>query len=344
MIPFLHKKTISCGLNVGTSWLKMVCLRKERQGISLDRLGNMVLPVRAKGDSRAVGKAAKVLHTSLSCNNTIVTSSLRGHEVIVKYMQIPLTKDMLPVVEKEAGEQIPFDLADLYLDFQVIKPGEKKAKKGEVMVVATKKKVVTDLEATLDIAGLSLAVVDVDAFALHNCFAFNYPEQTEPVYLLDIGSGQSILGIHEPGRPFYFREFGFGGQQITQAVAKELAISLEDAEGFKLKGFPDNQHLEASHCMTEVCRHWCQEMKRVEHFFQTSTTISAVPKTMYVSGGGGLLPGLISLFASELDLEITYLEPWRKIDVDTNQFDHDYIKAVGPLFAIPTGLALRGCL
>ncbi|GAU09672.1 type IV pilus assembly protein PilM [Desulfoplanes formicivorans] len=346
MIPFLHKKTTACGLDLGTSWLKMICLRKGRQGVRLERVGHMNLPLQSKGDAKAVGAAAKALHTSMAFKDKVVISSLRGHEIIVKHMQLPLAKDMRAVVEKEAREQIPFDLADLYLDFHCIDPPDKKAKKADVMVVATKKKVVMDLEATLEVGGLSLSVVDVDAFALSNCFEFNYPEQTQPAYLLDIGATQSILGVYEPHRPFYFRELGFGGQQITQTLARQLDIPLGEAEALKLEG-PESlssaQREQITRAIRERCRDWCREIKRVEQFFQTSTSITSLPKTLHVSGGGSLLAGLLPLLAHELDMEVSAFDPWRTIHVDSNQFDSRYIRTVGPQFAIPTGLALRGC-
>ncbi|MFA6809718.1 MAG: pilus assembly protein PilM, partial [Desulfoplanes sp.] len=180
LIPFLQKKSTACGLDLGSSWLKTVCFCKDKQGVMLERIGRLALPFQSKGDARAMGQAAKRLHTALAIKDKVVTSSLRGHEVIVKHMQLPVVKDMRGAVEREAKEQIPFDLGDLYLDFQIVNSEDKKARKADVMVVATKKKVVADLEQTLQQAGLSLAVVDVDAFALSNCFGFNYPEHTDP--------------------------------------------------------------------------------------------------------------------------------------------------------------------
>jgi type IV pilus assembly protein PilM len=347
LIPFLQKKTTACGLDLGTSWLKMVCLRNEKQGIRLERMGHMALPFQSKGDSKAIGSAVKTLHASLAFKDKVVISSLRGHEIIVKHMQLPLAKDMRAVVEKEAREQIPFDLTDLYLDFHSISPAEKKAKKVEVMVVATKKKVVMNLETTLELGGLALSMVDVDAFALSNCFEFNYPEQTEPVYLLDIGANQSILGIYEPHRPFYFRELGFGGQQITQAVGRQLDIPHNEAEALKRKGsegIPVDQRQNTVRAVMDICRNWCREIQRMEQFFQTSTTISSLPRRFYISGGGSLLSGLIPLLTAELEMEVNRLDPWRKIEVDSNQFDTRYTKAFCSQFVVATGLALRGCL
>jgi type IV pilus assembly protein PilM len=347
LIPFLQKKTTACGLDLGTSWLKMVCLRKEKQGVRLERAGYMALPFQSKGDLKAMGDAARTLHASMAFKDKVVISSLRGHEIIVKHMQLPLVKDMRAVVEKEAREQIPFDLTDLYLDFHIINPAEKKAKKAEVMVVATKKKVVMNLEATLERAGLALSMVDVDAFALSNCFEFNYPEQTAPVYLLDIGANQSILGIYEPRRPFYFRELGFGGQQITQAVGRQLDIPLNEAEALKRKGpegLPEDQRRHTVRAVKDMCRNWCREIQRMEQFFQTSATISSLPGKLCVSGGGSLLSGLIPLLAAELEMEVSHLDPWRKIQVDSNQFDTQYTRTCGSQFVVPTGLALRGCL
>ncbi|WP_462323857.1 type IV pilus assembly protein PilM [Desulfoplanes sp.] len=345
MIPFLQKKTTSCGLDLGTSWVKMVCLRKNKQGFALERIGHMTLPAHSRGDAKGLGAAVKTLHSSAAVRDRVVVSSLRGHEVIVKYLQLPLVKDMRGAVEKEAKEQIPFDLNDLYLDFQAVTSGEKKAKRAEVMVVATKKKVVNDLEAAIGEGGLSLAVVDVDAFALSNCFGFNYPEYSEPTYLLDIGGAQSILGVYEPGHPFYFREIDFGGQQITRVIARYLDIPMSEAEAVKFKGatsLPPDQSTDIQSSIQEACRNWCREIKRMEHFYQTSTSISSIPKQLFVSGGASLLPGVPELLGEGLGITVSYLNPWRKIEVDTNQFDSRYTEALGPQFVVSTGLALRG--
>ena len=344
LIPFLQKKSTSCGLDLGTSWLKIVSFGKDKQGLSLERVGHLGLSLQNRGDARSVGLSAKKLHTSLAVNDRVVTSSLRGHEVIVKHMQLTLVKDMARAVEREAKEQIPFDLNDLYLDYHLIKSKNKTIRKADVMVVATKKKVVADLEKTLQRAGLSLSVVDVDAFALSNCFEFNYPDQQGPVYLLDIGASQSILSIYEKGRPFFFREIGFGGHQITQIIARRLDMSLTDAEALKIKGsetLASEHHLEIRRSIIETCQNWCREIKRVEHFYQTSTSASSLPTQLYLSGGGSLLPGLTDLLARELELEVMPLDPWRKVNVDSNLFDPLFLKAVGPQFVVAAGLALR---
>jgi type IV pilus assembly protein PilM len=347
LIPFLQKKSTACGLDLGSSWLKTVCFCKDKQGVMLERIGRLALPFQSKGDARAMGQAAKRLHTALAIKDKVVTSSLRGHEVIVKHMQLPVVKDMRGAVEREAKEQIPFDLGDLYLDFQIVNSEDKKARKADVMVVATKKKVVADLEQTLQQAGLSLAVVDVDAFALSNCFGFNYPEHTDPAYLLDIGASQSILGVYDQGRPFFFREIGFGGHQITQIISRQLDVSLSEAEALKIKGSEGLQKekcIELQSIISESCTNWCREIKRVDHFYQTSTNVTSLPSHLYLSGGGSLLPGVSAFLARELKLEVTYLDPWRKANVDSNNFDPLFVKAIGPQFVIASGLALRSCV
>jgi len=347
LIPFLQKKSTACGFDLGTSWLKTVCFCKDKQGLTLERIGRLALPFQSKGDARALGQAAKQLHAALAIKDKVVTSSLRGHEVIVKHMQLSVVKDMRGSVEREAKEQIPFDLDDLYLDFQILTSEKKKARKADVMVVATKKKVVADLEQTLQRAGLSLAIVDVDAFALSNCFGFNYPEHTGPAYLLDIGASQSILGVYDPGRPFFFREIGFGGHQITQILGRQLDVSLSEAEACKIRGSEgllEEQCRAIRQSISESCMNWCREIKRVEHFYQTSTNVTSLPTKLYLSGGGSLLPGVPSFLSKELNLEVTYLDPWRKANVDTNNFDPVFLKAIGPQFVIASGLALRSCV
>ncbi len=328
----------------------------------------MPLPLKGKGNALrmgdGVGDMVTTLHHALALRDRVVISSLQGNAVIVKHMRLPpRTNDIRSAVEKEASRHIPFPLEDLYLDVHVFDAAREGSEDASVMVVAARKKVIHHLEAIMERAGLSLAVVDVDAFALHNCFAFNYPEQLEPAFLLDIGSTQSILALFTRNAPFAFRELGFGGQQMAQTLARHLKLPLHKAETLLCQGpealalmCPGQSASEVGKIILKVCQSWCGEIRRVEPFFQTSTAFSSAssslaassasltPRHLYLSGGGSLLPGLDSLLGRELGMRVTRLEPWRKIRVDTNRFDSQYVQAVGPQFVIPTGLALRGCL
>jgi type IV pilus assembly protein PilM len=247
-------------------------------------------------------------------------------------------------VLKDARQYIPFDINDVFLDYQVLGPGQKE-KSYEVLLVASKKKVVQNLSDVITQSGLSLSVIDVDSFALCNSFEHNYPEfQEKPVYLLDIGGAQSVFCIYHKGQPAFLREVSFGGRAVTESLASILGLKRLDAERIKLSGKQDlgEKELKAiSDSVNKTFKNWCDELKRLIGFYHSSSTNVTPADSLYLSGGGALLGGLRDVFQKELNLEVHYHNPFRKVYVDNNAFQKEYLDEIGPQMVVPFGLALR---
>ena len=72
-------------------------------------------------------------------------------------------------------------------------------------------------------AGAGTAIVDIDAFALQNCFELNYdPDPGQTVALLNIGASVMNINIVRGGIPLFTRDVSVGGNQYTDALQKEL--------------------------------------------------------------------------------------------------------------------------
>ena len=342
-------KTPLCGLDVGSSCAKAVRLSKKGAAASLDRFARLPWTNKDMESPAAQGQKIKNLWEHLSLKDKIVISSMAGHSVIVKrvFFKDRPAKELEQSIHKEAKQYIPFDLNDVYLDYQVMGKGAK-TDTLEVMLVASKKKVVQELMKVMEHSGLSLGIVDVDAFALSNCFEFNYPEfSDEPAYLLDIGGMQSIFTICWQKQPVFFREVSFGGRQLTDIIASHMDIGRVEAETIKLEGpasdKADKQSIIARE-MSQTIKSWTDEVKRLIGFYQTSVPESGQAQQLYLSGGGSLFKGIESIFQQELGIETTHHNPWKNIQASLNDFDPKYLDSIKPQFVVATGLALRGII
>jgi type IV pilus assembly protein PilM len=214
-----------------------------------------------------------------------------------------------------------------------------------VLLVASKKKVVQNLSDVVSQSGLSLSVIDVDSFALCNSYEHNYPEfQEKPVYLLDIGGAQSVFCIYHNAQPAFLREVSFGGKAVTDSISSILGVKRIDAERIKLNGKEDLGEREmraVSDSVNKIFKNWCDELKRLIGFYQSSSSNVTPAESLYLSGGGALLGGLRDVFQKELNLEVQYHNPFRKVYVDTNTFQKEYLDEIGPQMVVPFGLALR---
>ena len=177
------------GVDIGSSAVKAVCLRRGRGGWSLVAAGEAPLPDGCVQDG-AVAEPALVSETvsqlldSMKMRRAPVASALSGHAVIVKRLSLPAMSqaELTEAIPWEAEQYIPFDLADVQLDYQVVGGAtDAKADKGgdkpalDVLLVAARKDRIDDRAGVISQAGRRPVVIDVEAFALANAYQMNYP-------------------------------------------------------------------------------------------------------------------------------------------------------------------------
>ncbi len=93
--------------------------------------------------------------------------------------------------------------------------------------------------------------------------------------------------------------------------------------------------------MNKIFKNWRDELKRLIGFYHSSSSNVTPAESLYISGGGALLGGLRDVFQKELNIEVQYHNPFRKVYVDNNLFQKEYLEEIGPQMVVPFGLALR---
>jgi len=333
-------------LDLGSEWLKLVKIRPGKSDLVLESLARCPWQPGDLDNSSATAKKIMSLWSQLLLKDQVVASSMAGHAVIVKRVtfESESLKTLGDTVMKDARQYIPFDINDVFLDYQVLGPGQKE-KSFDVLLVASKKKVVQNLGDVIGQSGLSLSVIDVDSFALCNSFEYNYPElQDKPVYLLDIGGAQSVFCIYHNAQPVFLREVSFGGRVISESLASILNLKRIDAERIKLSGKDDiDEKIKKAiaDSVNKTFKNWCDELKRLIGFYQSSSSSVVPAESLYLSGGGALLGGLRDVFQKELGIDVQYHNPFRKVFIDRELFQKEYLEEIGPQMVVPFGLALR---
>src|SRR3989304_1516904 len=174
MALFGKKQKPLIGLDIGSSAVKAVELKKTKEGYELPSVGLEPLSPEtvvdgAIIDALSVSSAIDRIYQSQKIKTKDVATSVSGHSVIIKKITLPLLEEdeLYDQVYADAGQYIPFAIADVSLDYQVLEPTP--AGDGyEVLLVAVKRDKINNYQSAL--IGRSLALVDVDAFALQNTF------------------------------------------------------------------------------------------------------------------------------------------------------------------------------
>jgi len=337
-------KTI-VGLDIGSSSIKAVELKKSRGGIELSHVGveplaNDVVVDSMIMDSPAVASAITKLFTESGIKSRAVATSVSGHSVIVKRIPVPtMTEDQLSEnISTEAAQHIPFDIADVNIDYQILSD-DLSGPQMDVLLVAVKKDKILNYTNVLSMAGKAPTIVDIDVFALQNCYEYNYePSPGSTVALLNLGASVMNINILKGPTPLFTRDVSVGGHQYTDALQKELDLSFEDAESLKLGEkvgtVSEDAKLPILQQVTEII---VLEIQKTFDFFRATAAGEHIER-IYLAGGSSKVPGLMEALRQEFSLPVEVLNPFAKI---TSATSSDLIERNAGQLAVAVGLALR---
>lgn len=334
------------GLDIGSSSVKAVELKKTKQGyelvsFGLEPLAQDTVVDGAIMDAPAVAERISSIFDSQKIKTRDVSTAVSGHSVIVKPVTMPPMSEgeLFDKVQAEASQYIPFDLADVNLSYQLLESSESQM---NVLLVAAKKDKILNHTNVLAQAGKTPVVVDIDAFALENCFEINYdPDPTQVVALLNIGASVMNINIIRGNTPLFTRDVSVGGNQYTDALQKELDLSFEDAERLKmggaLAGVTEEQRGSILRSVSDIL---ILEIQKTFDFFRATASGENI-RRIVVAGGTARVPGLLDLLREEFGMPVEELYPFRKIAVNPSKHDEEQLREIAPRLAVAVGLALR---
>jgi type IV pilus assembly protein PilM len=347
---FGKKKSVA-GLDVGSSAIKMVELDGKMNSLSLVSLGFENLPddTIVDGQIMELNVVSDVIQNICANHNITanqVVTGVSGHSVIIKNIVLPpMSKEELEEsIDWHAEEHIPYDLADVSLDYQITMEN---AEATSVLIAACKRERIDNIKQAVQLAGKQPVVIDVDTFALQNCYEVNYqPDESQVVTLLNIGAATMNVNIVQGTRSLFTRDITVGGSQFTDVLQRSLGISFQQAEAVKRGVSEAAQGVEEKSIeplMNNVTEIVALEIQKTFDFYRATTEDNEViVQKILISGGGSKLKGLAEDLSKRLELPVEVLDPFRQIKVDTRKFDPDYLSEIMPEMAVAVGLAVRG--
>jgi type IV pilus assembly protein PilM len=334
------------GLDIGSASIKAVELKQTKAGYELvsfgaEHLAPDTVVDGAIMDAPQVANAISKIFDAQRVKTKNVATSVSGHSVIVKRVPLPLMteEELYDRIPSEASQHIPFDIADVNLSYQLLESMDSQM---DVLLVAVKKDKILNHTNVLAQAGKTPVVVDIDAFALQNCFEVNYePDAGQTVALLNIGASVMNINIVRGGIPLFTRDVSVGGNQYTDALQKELDLSFEDAERLKkgdtLPSVTDEQKQQILRSVSDILT---LEIQKTFDFFRATASGENIQRIV-VAGGTARVPGLVDLLREEFAMPVEELNPFRRVQVNPGRHSDDEIRDMSPRLAIAVGLALR---
>ena len=350
------KETSVLGVDIGSSAIKVVQIKKKRGKAVLETYGELALgPYGGTEIGRAVSLPADKLveaikdllreakTTTVSCGAALPLSSS-----LITFITVPPVPDkqMADVVSLEARKYIPVPLSEVFLDFSIIPSEEsytegteagKAEKRGqEVLVVAIHNEYLSEYQSIMAGGGLQPGFYEIEIFSSIRAVV---DQGLSTVMIIDMGARSTKLYIVERGLLRASHIINKGGQDITLALSKALSIEVADAESLKrsrgLKGGPEFKE------PTEIIT-----VNLDYVFYEANTALLNYQKkygknvgSIIMTGGGALLKGLIDLAKIGFQTQVVCADPFGKLE--TPAFLAEEFATAGPEFAVAIGAALR---
>lgn len=301
--PKLSKESISVGLDIGTSMIRLVKLhftkdRVELTGIELEPVGaDLETAVKRITQSQNVKK---------------INISLSGPSVVLRYVNFSRmnNNELKQALKFEAQKYIPFPLNEVNLDGSILHP-EMPDNKMLILIAAAKKDFLNQHLKIMQGAGLEVNLVDIDSIALINAFNFNYGNdegiKNKTIAILNIDSAFTDVNILENTIPQLSRNIPIAGDHFAR-------------QG------------------DSVIVNFAQEVRTSFDYYESQSAANV--EKIFLSGKGSLSAGLKESLANILGLETEYWDPLRQITID-NDLDPEKIKSSSAQLAVAVGLALR---
>ena len=192
----------------------------------------------------------------------------------------------------------------------------------------------------LEEAGLTASIVDVDAFALHNAFGFNYPDAGRgTVALVNVGHEISTILIQQDGVPILNRDVPFGTRHVREELRRMHGMPVEEADAV-LQGTSD--HLaDCLPLLTERAEELAMGIERAVAFMAVDGVEGRGVGTIYLSGGGARIPRLADVVSGRLHSRVEVANPLQRLRINPEASLQVPSEELAPMLMLPIGLALR---
>lgn len=338
------------GVDVGSSSLKVVQLRREGGTAVLETYGELALAPYTGGEvgtatnlpADKIAEALKDLLREASVTSTDAGISIPFSRSLLSLVELPRrdnAEEQKTVISLEARKYIPVPVTEVQLDWFIVPEplpeGEKAPTKVKVLLVAVHNDELALLQNIVIGAGITATFYEIEIFSTIRSVV---DEPIKPVLVLDIGASASKVYVVERGVVALSHNVRAGGQDVTRTIASAQELPVAQAELAKKEhGIGNHEAPYSRETIELVFSRIFEEAKRV--LVQYETTHNKAVSALVLTGGGGVTKQLAEYAKTFFAIDVRVADPFGKVAAPA--FMRPVLEEIGPEFAVAVGLALR---
>lgn len=246
------------------------------------------------------------------------------------------------IVAFELSQKMPFPLAELIWDYQVI---DDDGVEQEILAFAVKPEIAeTFCEKVVEIGLNPLQITPAPILDYNALISSGVGLEQQETLVVNIGAkSTNLLFINPTG--FLIRSIAIGGNTLTQNISDNIGTVFEKAEEIKKSYFsgevafspedPSVQVLE--NCSQQFLTRASQEITRSIVTYKRLKKGKS-PNRMFLSGRGALLNNLPEYISQSQSLDIDYFDPLKSLVIDET-VEHEMRALLPFMIGEPVGLA-----
>lgn len=344
---FPTKETSVVGIDIGSSSLKVVQLRKEHGKAVLETYGELALGPYGGGEvgqatnlsAEQITETLKDLLREAKVTTTSAALSIPYARSLLTLVTLPYREDpeeQKTVVELEARKYIPVPITEVQLDWFIVPDSEplpegKKKESVQVLLVAVHNDELKLLQNIVTGAGLVSSFYEIEIFSTIRAVV---QEPVKVVMVLDVGASTTKAYIVERGVVALSHAISAGSQDITRAISVSQNVPIKNAEALKKQVGLTGAGGESPEL---VFGRIFAEARRV--LLQFETAHRKPLSTIVLTGGGGVTKELGTYARKFFSIDVQVADPFARTEAPA--FMRTVLQEIGPEFSVAVGLALR---
>src|SRR3989338_6160790 len=348
---FKKKEDDFVGLDIGTSAIKAVQLKRKGGKAVLETYGSVALGPYASADVGALtnlenttlGQAISDLLRESNVTTKTAAISIPSASSLVTVIKLPHTvsgKQFSSVVPLEARKYIPLPISEVSLDWWPMPRRETTEESAlaphEILVTAVHNEILSRYRELAKAASLRADFLEIEIFSnVRSIFG----QELGSVLVIDWGASKTRAVVFKHGNVKSFHIINRGAVDLTNNLMHSMSMDFKKAEEIKhavgLSGTGANRTV--SDTLRPGVDYILSEVAGV--VFNYGKQYNETVNKVVLTGGGALLKGLQEHVAERLRTEVSLADPFAK--TENTLFLSETLFSAGPEFSIATGLALR---
>jgi len=339
MIFNFLKQNIFLGIDIGTTSIKLVELKKSKQKIELtnygilekyghlERINDAIQTNSFKLLEESTALLLKQLIEESKTKNQKTYMALPSFSGFVSMMELPemTNKELSKAVHFQAGQYIPMPLHETTLDWQII---ERTNGKIIILLMAVPTDIIKRYVHSAELAKINLKGLELETVAVARLLG---KKEKGTIALIDIGGRSTSINIMDKGALRTSHNVDTAGGDFTQVISSGLGINPLRAEELK-RAYGLNIRARGEVKITNLLVPLLDVIKREaekainNYFLRTKRKVEKI----ILTGGGSNLQGLENYYSKQLAMPVIKGDPFSFGLISYNPNLAPIMKDIGP--------------